>query len=361
MKIIKNLFLVSYLFISLSIITSCSDDDKVADTPKPAGVKSIAEIIESVSTASVKPEFKLLNAALKKTGYDALLKDSKQTLTIFAPTDQAFQAFLGAGTIEGTSVDVLKSILNYHVVKSIVRAADIKDGANYLNTIAFGNASAKNGLSVFIFKKDSENIFFNGNSDSSPKVKLGDAIVGNNGVVHSIDKVISNSQLTVKDQVLLNDDFKKLTESLVAENLVDAVDEAGKTYTVFAPNNGAFDNLDKTLKKILNKTVITIDGVIQPESYKYLNGITSLPAGTVAEVLKYHVVKDKNLNSSDLAGIKETDIMTVQGANIKFFAAEKPYLEDNLKGKREITTVDIQCTNGVIHIIKDVLIPLTSL
>ena len=76
-------------------------------------------------TAKDAGQFSTLLAAVEAAGLaDALTGDA--SLTVFAPTDEAFNK-LPEGTVEGLLQDIpkLKSILTYHVVEGNVLAADV--------------------------------------------------------------------------------------------------------------------------------------------------------------------------------------------------------------------------------------------
>lgn len=124
--------------------------------------------------------------------------------------------------------------------------------------------------------------------------------------------------------------FKTLVKAVQAAGLVDTLSGKGPL-TVFAPTDDAF---------------------------------AKLPAGTVEELLKdqkkltsiltYHVVPGKVM-SSDVVKLKSAK--TVQGQEIKIDAV-KWHLHRNVKvNGANVVKTDIECTNGVIHVIDKVILP----
>lgn len=128
------------------------------------------------------------------------------------------------------------------------------------------------------------------------------------------------------------------TVSLVKmAGLVDTLKMDGP-YTVFAPNNGAFEKLPAE----------TVASLQKPENVEMLKTI-----------LTYHVVPG-TYTSADLKVMaqKGETLTTVQGQTLT------PVLEDNMvklkdaKGDTvDIETTDVISSNGVTHVIKSVLMP----
>ena len=122
--------------------------------------------------------------------------------------------------------------------------------------------------------------------------------------------------------------FTKLVAAVKAAELVDTLKGAGP-FTVFAPTDEAF---------------------------------AKLPAGTVEALLKdipkltsiltYHVVSGKVL-AADVVKLDGKEAKTVQGGSVKISTAGGV----KLNGTSNVVTTDIECTNGVIHVIDGVILP----
>lgn len=139
---------------------------------------SIAEIAVENTTAST-PEFTQLVAALTRAGLvDAVSGGTTDNLTVFAPTDAAFEDLytsLGVSGVDEIDVDLLTDVLLYHVVPSRAFSQDLRDGAS-LPTLLEGN-----NLSV-----DLPGLMIN-ESELVPSMLN---IHATNGVIHVIDKVL---------------------------------------------------------------------------------------------------------------------------------------------------------------------------
>lgn len=121
--------------------------------------------------------------------------------------------------------------------------------------------------------------------------------------------------------------FTTLLKAVEAAGLKDTLKGPGP-FTVFAPNDEAFAKLPKgELDKLLkNKKKL-------------------------AEVLNYHVVSGAAVKSTEAAAMPTAK--TVNGAEIAIDASSGV----KLNGTATVVSADIMTTNGVIHVIDNVLMP----
>lgn len=108
-------------------------------------------------------------------------------------------------------------------------------------------------------------------------------------------------------------------------------------YTVFAPTNEAFQGL-----------------------YDFLgdevNGIRDLPASLVKDVLFYHVVEGRRAANSVVPPTRTRTITTLLGET--FSVNNKGVITDKFGQNISIETPNVSASNGIIHIINGVLLPL---
>ena len=127
------------------------------------------------------------------------------------------------------------------------------------------------------------------------------------------------------DTAVGNPDFTTLVTALKTAELVDTLSGTGP-FTVFAPTNEAFKKLPPE----------TLDAALaDPEKLK--------------TILTYHVVAGKVM-SADV--MKLTEATTVEGRMLKIDTTSGVQVND-----AHVTSADIECTNGVIHVIDTVLLP----
>jgi uncharacterized surface protein with fasciclin (FAS1) repeats len=125
-----------------------------------------------------------------------------------------------------------------------------------------------------------------------------------------------------------NPQFSTLAGLIKKAGLVSALSAKSKL-TVFAPTNAAFAKLPKaTLKKV--------------QSDKKL----------LTSILTYHVVKGA-VPASEVVKLNGKSVKTLNGKSVKIAVKSgKVYVN-----KAQVTKTDVKASNGVIHVINQVLIP----
>lgn len=135
-------------------------------------------------------------------------------------------------------------------------------------------------------------------------------------------------------------DHTTLVAAVKAAGLVETLEGTGP-FTVFAPTNEAFNKLPAG----------TVDNLVKPEN-----------KATLTSILTYHVVAGK-YNASDLAKmIKEGNgtatLTTVQGGKLwVMMKGKKIAVKDEKGGVAYVTIKDVNQSNGVIHVVDNVLMP----
>lgn len=265
------------------------------------------------------PTFFNLTLALIKT--DLLSTVARNQLTILAPSDEAFQKLfkeLGVRGIWDIPAETLKPILLYHVISGKVFSSQLKNG--FVQTL--NGASVEVNLSNGVMFNDAKVIFAN--------------IRALNGVIHVIDKVlVPPSKNLVEIAQSLPDSFSTLVAAVIAADLAGVLSTGGP-FTVFAPTNAAFEALFAergiTAQQLLsNKELLT-------------------------KVLTYHVVEGR-IFSSDLP-LFPLSVKTLNGGSFTVDASKLKITDFNGRAAGLIPTLlNIQGTNGVIHVIDRVILP----
>lgn len=131
-----------------------------------------------------------------------------------------------------------------------------------------------------------------------------------------------------------------LVQAIKAADLVNTLKSEG-AYTVFAPTNNAFGKLPAG----------TVDNLLKPENKSKLAG-----------VLTYHVVEGNLDAKAILAAITngggKATLTTVAGGMLTATVVNgKVVLTDEKGDMATVTATDLKATNGVIHVIDNVLLP----
>jgi uncharacterized surface protein with fasciclin (FAS1) repeats len=130
----------------------------------------------------------------------------------------------------------------------------------------------------------------------------------------------------IVDTAVAAGSFKTLAQLLTAADLIGVMKGPGP-YTVFAPTDEAFAKVPKDV----------LDGLGKDKA-------------KLAEVLKYHVLTSK-WTTDDIKLVKQTG--TAQGKSVTFGAAGGAITVNGAK----VVKPNVDCTNGMIHVIDAVLLP----
>jgi uncharacterized surface protein with fasciclin (FAS1) repeats len=311
----KSFAPLSFVLASMVFFSSCKDDDPVT-TPPPATKNITAIVVEDA-------QFSTLEAALIKANLTSSL-EAAGPFTVLSPTNDAFTK---AGIkLDSLSKDALSPILTSHVLTGMIKTADFKSG----------KLTTGNSANDIYISKNADGVFINGNI----KV-VASEVLASNGVIHSIDNVITIPTKSLVDIAKADPNFSDLVAFVTAADPSVAAaltDASANGYTVFAPTNAAFTELYKdsttTKAKLLdpaNKTLLT-------------------------NVLLYHVVPNR-VFSTDLPNVTG-DVQTANTAGkVSFDLAGGAKIKGTKSGVSNITKANTLATNGVLHTIDKVLMP----
>ncbi|MEM1293840.1 MAG: fasciclin domain-containing protein [Verrucomicrobiota bacterium] len=123
------------------------------------------------------------------------------------------------------------------------------------------------------------------------------------------------------------DAFSTLVAAVKAGGLVETLKGDGP-FTVFAPTNDAFAKLPEG----------TVESLLKPENKEKL-----------VAILTYHVVSGKVMSSDVAAG----KVATVNGKEAEITVTDGKVAIDGAN----VVKVDVETTNGVIHVIDSVILP----
>jgi uncharacterized surface protein with fasciclin (FAS1) repeats len=307
-----------------SIFSACKKQDSTTPT-----LTSITDLINNGS------KFTLLKAALVRAGLDGTLGQSG-TYTVFAPTDDAFKTFgyVDVAAINAAPVDLLKSVLQYHVLGTRIGSTDVPLAVNTVQ-----NTLLPTGV-VYISKVSS------GTSTTATKLSVNGARVfqpeglANNGVVYAIDRVLlpplfGTIAATIQSiPLLLPTASFKLLQAAVTKAGIGGSLTGTSPLTVFAPTDAAFKAVGYDSTTIAKASVATLTNVL---TYHVLNGRTYTPLITDGTSLS-------TLQGGTITAGISTTALTVTG-------------KGNGTTPSNIVGPDITATNGVVHIIDRLLLP----
>ncbi len=192
--ILLKTFLLAAIFVMASCEKAPEKEELMAANASvnasPAANKSdetIAEIVSSYANAEAEEdrEFTLLLAALEYAGITSMFAESDQ-YTVFAPTDEAFERFLGDNSLDDFTPEQVADVLSYHVTEGRRTSNSVvpKNSPRQIETL----------LGPSIYVDSSAGIDTNDEDSQANAAILVDAglfdIPASNGVIHVIDEVL---------------------------------------------------------------------------------------------------------------------------------------------------------------------------
>ncbi len=278
-----------------------------------------------VDRATLNGNFTTLLTALTRVGLDSVLA-ADGGYTVFAPTDAAFTA--SGINLATVSDDDLRDLLLYHVLGMEIPAADIPGGQSFQTTLS---TAGPNGSQLSLLLESGDGVKVN---DTATVVTAD--VNARNGVIHAIDQVLEMQDIV--DFVVKADATSELEAALTTAMLVDDLMGPGP-FTVFAPVDDAFADASDTL--------------------------ATFNTDTLTDILLYHVIVGSNVRSSMLmdsmvvntAGAFSGSPFTVRITEDADGNALPPVLITADSTRVNFITTDIQATNGVIHLIDQILLP----
>ena len=287
-----------------------------------------------VNIAAADERFTTLVAALGATGLDTVLASDTDTFTVFAPTDAAFEA-MGSANVTALlgDLDNLTEILQQHVI------TDAAVDAVTAYSLSGNTATTVGGAEVPISISSKRELRVGG-----AKVIIAD-IHASNGVIHVIDTVIVGAAglptptLNIVEVATAAGGFEILLELLSEAGLDGALTDADKSFTVFAPTDAAFHKL----------------GVFP---LAFLLGNPAI----LADTLLYHVYADSVVLADGAISVAASDQSILEMANA---TAEKSGGRTALSlsdtgltvNLASVTSANVMASNGVIHVIDNVMLP----
>ncbi len=328
-----------------------------APAPAPAPAAQSTQTMPKttiVGMASTLPGFSSLVAALQfaSEGGDLVsLLSAPGTFTVFAPTDEAFDALARELTRNpaATAADLLvpankalvRAVLQYHVLGATVRKADVPLGAA-IDPVLAGN-------DTFRIDAAGDALVITDARFRTSRIVATD-VTATNGVIHVIDRVIlpaaPAADRTIVEIAAGNENLSSLVAALkFASNdgdLVSLLSGPG-TFTVFAPTNAAFDALARELTGNAGATAADL--------------LVPANKALVRDVLRYHALVSEVFAAQLKSG---RAIEPALGSNSYFkveLGGARPVIVDGRGRSTNIVATDIDATNGVVHLLDRVILP----
>uniref|UniRef100_A0A8C0EXQ9 Periostin n=1 Tax=Bubo bubo TaxID=30461 RepID=A0A8C0EXQ9_BUBBB len=241
--------------------------------------------------------------------------EGRGSFTFFAPSNEAWEQLnseIHRNLVDNVNIE-LYNALHHHMVNKRMLTKDLK-----------------NGMTLVSMYND-QKLLINHYPNGVVTVNCARVIHGNqiatNGVVHVIDRVLTAVGNTIQDFIEVEDDLSSLRAAAITSDVLDTLGRPGH-YTLFAPTNEAFERLPRgVLERIMGDKVAS-EALMKFHILNTLQCSEAITGGAVYETLEGNTVE---------VGC-DGDSLTVNGVKM-------------------VKRKDIVTSNGVIHLIDEVLIP----
>jgi transforming growth factor-beta-induced protein len=282
------------------------------------------------------PDFSILVKAVQFTGLVSLLDGSKN-LTAFAPVDQAFVDLLSDLGISADDLfqeenkNLVRTILLYHLANGTKYASDVLDaGRIKMRAWDYAYIGPDKGKPQI------------GNSKYGFADIIGTDVKASNGVVHVLNKVIipksidlGSDKPTILEIAAGNANFSILVKAVQFTG-IERILAGKRMITAFAPTDQAFVNL-------LGRLGLTAEELFVPENKELIK-----------KILFYHLVRDE-FYAEDVVFSDKIKTFTFQYAYVR--TDNGVQIGNDKTGYANISATDIMASNGVVHVLDDVILP----
>ncbi|TKG95087.1 fasciclin domain-containing protein [Puteibacter caeruleilacunae] len=283
------------LLVAVLFATSCKED--VDSNWIQTDEMTISQWLSTEENMSMTAE------ALKSSGlFDRL--GVRGSFTLFAPTNEALEAYYAAHSDVKDNPEKIKQLMNYHLIANDYREDDLSEGGFLRDTTLHGGRVAVN-----LFETE---LIVNGRARI---VSLDNEMI--NGVIHVVDEVLDSPDQTLYE-VIANDAGYSLFAAAVDQNSelkeylntsdVDSIPPA----TILAVSNDLFSQ-----EGVSNLDELKAFAVTQFEE----EGVEITPEDALNRYTNYHVLPRGGANEDGYLFLSE-----VEGNAFKSSSAELDYL-----------------------------------
>ncbi|XP_026569083.1 periostin isoform X4 [Pseudonaja textilis] len=235
--------------------------------------------------------------------------------TFFAPSNEAWNLLdreIYNGLIENVNIELYNALHNHMVNKRMLT----KDLRNSMTLVSMYNN-----------QKLHINHYPNGVvTVNCARITHGNQIA-TNGVVHVIDRVLTPVGNTIQDFIESEDDLSSLRAAAFTSDVMETLGKPGH-YTLFAPTNEAFEKLPRGILERIMRDKVASEALIKFHILNTLQCSEAIMGGAVFETLEGNTIE-----------------IGCDGESL------------SINGVKMVNRKDIVTSNGVIHLIDQVLIP----
>ncbi|KAG4440275.1 hypothetical protein IFR05_004236 [Cadophora sp. M221] len=278
-----------------------------------------------LETLPTLPELTTLQSYVRQLPRLSAKLDTVDNYTLLAPTNEAFDSWLGGANPQPT-LDDIEAILFYHLLRGIYPVASLspspKFTASFLTNSSYTNVTA--GQSVQLSQDSKKFPLIRSGNGTNASITTSD-IVATGGLIQIVSSVL---QIPEREPIVVRDAKLSFFVGLLTKGgfLNTERDEFTTTLTNIRDTVYFAPNTEQALSQFSNITITSTD--------------------QLSNLLKYHVVSDRLLYSTDLKD--GMNLTTLQGANLTIRVGDDG---GKFVNGAKILETDFLVANGVLHTI----------
>ena len=295
----------------------------LTDVENPANLRPSVTIqltsVDWLTTVQNTPDFSLFSRALDASSLDV---SAYETFTLFVPTNQAFETLLGFLNLsfeDFLASDALDPVLEYHLLEGSFSAQDLlRESPNVIPSVE-GTPLTLDFDGEFI----TINVINRVIRASEPNTDQ---------TLHRIDGVLLPPNTFAGDlQAVLNQQALNLFVDLLGDTDINITQLLGSGFTIFAPNQEAFE-------AFAEERGITLAQLIQEPD--------------LADILLKHIV-DEELSYDDLLFSAPRTLVSLAGEELEITLVDNQLLVNGVIIESSDTTAAIATIHTINEVLKD--------
>lgn len=316
-----------YSLLFLFLFAACSDEDEEKTAFIPEQSRTVYENVSE--TISQDKRLDSLETALLYVDLFQKLQN-KGPFTFFAPTNAAFKQLLDSNTnwskIRDIDSSFLRQTILYHIAGALIASSHLEEDSYISSLNSQGANNESTSLEIDVLTGVSLNNFAQVISPNH---------FASNGNIHLIDQVLR--PLSVLELLESDERFSSFLFPLsqAFKDSLAGLDSLAKKkpFTLFVPTDSAFIRL--------------------LESNSSWNSLSDIP--NLESIVKYHIVAGQNYRAANLSKGQILTSLNQNTFQVDSNDASQLITADTNQAKVNIRMINIQGTNGVIHVIEEVM------
>lgn len=260
-----------------------------------------------------------------------------KSLTLFAPSNSAWNNSNLNNLVHDK--EKMKEILNLHLVEERLPLDKIiENNMNQLFQVETA-ADRKNLYFNVIMGENNQTLTVEGGGVNATVVQPN--IAATNGIVHIIDRVLGVPYTTVYQKLATDPMLNKTFHLGQQERFNEQLNDTRKRFTYFVPRDSAWEKAE----------------IHSPSAHKKL--FMKEFSYHVKQILERHLVVDRALSMAELKEFANNTVVlpTVRDVlKIRVKESDKSYYLEWQGERIHVFRPDVECTNGVIHVIDSPLL-----